>query len=59
MLYWTVTFLVVALVSGLLGFTNIAVGAAEIAKFLFLIFLALFIVSFIASLVTREPPRAP
>jgi uncharacterized membrane protein YtjA (UPF0391 family) len=59
MLYWTVFFLIIALVAGLLGFTGIAVGAAEIAKFIFLIFLALFIVSLIASLVSREPPPAP
>ena len=47
MLGWTVTFLVVALIAALLGFTKIAGAAAGIAKVLFTIFLILFLVSLI------------
>ena len=32
MLYWTLVFLIIALVAGVLGFTGIYVAAAEIAK---------------------------
>jgi uncharacterized membrane protein YtjA (UPF0391 family) len=45
MLRWTVTFLVIALIAALFGFTGIAVGAASIAKVLFYLFLILFVVS--------------
>ena len=39
MLYYAAVFLVVALIAALFGFGGIAVGAAEIAKILFFIFL--------------------
>jgi uncharacterized membrane protein YtjA (UPF0391 family) len=45
MLGWAVTFLIIALIAGLLGFGVIAGTAAEIAKILFLVFLVLFVVS--------------
>lgn len=48
MLNWTITFLVIALIAALLGFTGIAGTAIGFAKILFLIFLVLFLVSFIA-----------
>ncbi|MDP9291551.1 MAG: DUF1328 domain-containing protein [Verrucomicrobiota bacterium] len=44
MLYWAFTFLVIALIAALLGFTTIAGAAAGIAKFLFGLFLLVFIV---------------
>lgn len=44
MLRWTLIFLVIALVAGILGFTNIAEGAATIAQVIFFIFLALVII---------------
>ena len=47
MLSWAITFLVVALIAGILGFGIIAGTAATIAKVLFFIFLVLFLVSFI------------
>jgi uncharacterized membrane protein YtjA (UPF0391 family) len=43
MLYWTLIFLVVALVAGLFGFGGIASASAGIAKILFAIFLVLFL----------------
>lgn len=45
MLKWSLMFLVVAIVAGLLGFTSIAGVSIEIAKILFFIFLVLFIFS--------------
>jgi uncharacterized membrane protein YtjA (UPF0391 family) len=48
MLYWALTFFLVALVAAILGFGGIAIAAAGIAKLLFFIFLVLFIVSLVA-----------
>jgi uncharacterized membrane protein YtjA (UPF0391 family) len=45
MLRWVLTFLIVSLVAGLFGFTNIAGTASEIARVLFVIFLVLLVVS--------------
>lgn len=47
MLYWTLIFLVVALVAGLFGFGGIASASAGIAKVLFAVFLVLFLVSLV------------
>jgi uncharacterized membrane protein YtjA (UPF0391 family) len=47
MLYWSVVFLVIALVAALFGFTSIYAAAAGIAKILFAVFLILFLVSLI------------
>jgi uncharacterized membrane protein YtjA (UPF0391 family) len=51
MLGWALTFLVVALIAGLLGFTSIAGGAMAIAKILFFVFLVLFVVSLVMHMV--------
>jgi uncharacterized membrane protein YtjA (UPF0391 family) len=45
MLYYSVIFLIIALLAGVLGFGVIAGTAAMIAKILFIIFLVLFIAS--------------
>lgn len=45
MLKWSLFFLLVAIVAGLLGFTSIAGVSVEIAKVLFFLFLVLFIFS--------------
>jgi uncharacterized membrane protein YtjA (UPF0391 family) len=47
MLYWTLIFLVVALIAGLFGFGGIATASAGIAKILFGIFIVLFLVSLV------------
>jgi uncharacterized membrane protein YtjA (UPF0391 family) len=47
MLYWTLIFLVVALVAGLFGFGGIASASAGIAQILFGIFILLFLVSLV------------
>lgn len=45
MLGWVVTFLVVALIAGILGFGGIAGASVEIAKIIFFIAIVLFVVS--------------
>jgi uncharacterized membrane protein YtjA (UPF0391 family) len=45
MLGWAVTFLVVALIAAVLGFTGIAGAATWVAQVLFVLFLILFVVS--------------
>jgi uncharacterized membrane protein YtjA (UPF0391 family) len=55
MLHYAAVFFVIALVAALFGFGGIAVGAAEIAKFLFFVFLVLFVVSLVAGLIRRGP----
>jgi uncharacterized membrane protein YtjA (UPF0391 family) len=48
MLRWALMFLVIALVSALFGFTNVAGTSMVAAKILFFVFLVLFVVSLIA-----------
>jgi uncharacterized membrane protein YtjA (UPF0391 family) len=50
MLSWVVTFLVVALIAGILGFGGIAGASIEIAKAIFFIAVILFIVSAVVGL---------
>jgi uncharacterized membrane protein YtjA (UPF0391 family) len=50
MLGWVVTFLIVALIAGVLGFGGIAGVSIEIAKIIFFIAVALFLVSAIVSI---------
>lgn len=47
MLYWTLIFLVVALIAGLFGFGGVASASAGIAQILFGIFIVLFLVSLV------------
>jgi uncharacterized membrane protein YtjA (UPF0391 family) len=50
MLTWALIFFLIALVAGVLGFTNIAAGAALVARFFFAVFLLLFLLVLIATL---------
>ncbi len=47
MLYYSIVFLVIALVAGALGFFAISGTAAWIAKVLFVVFLVLFLISMV------------
>ena len=58
MLRWILTFLVVALVAGVFGFTGVAGGATDIARILFYIFLVLLLISIVAGLFRGAPPTA-
>ena len=57
MLYWALVFLVVAIIAALLGFGGIAVAAAGIAKILFFVFLAVFLLTVISGLARRGRTR--
>jgi uncharacterized membrane protein YtjA (UPF0391 family) len=50
MLSWVVTFLIVALIAGILGFGGIAGASIEIAKIIFFIAVVLFLVSAVVGL---------
>ena len=52
MLGYALTFLIVALIAGVLGFGVIAGTAASIAKILFVVFLVLFLISLLGG---RKP----
>jgi uncharacterized membrane protein YtjA (UPF0391 family) len=53
MLHYAVVFLVIAIIAALFGFGSIAAGAAEIAKILLFIFLALFVAFVLVGFVRR------
>jgi uncharacterized membrane protein YtjA (UPF0391 family) len=50
MLSWVVTFLVIALIAGILGFGGLAGASIEIAKIIFFIAVVLFLVSAVVGL---------
>jgi uncharacterized membrane protein YtjA (UPF0391 family) len=50
MLSWVVTFLVIALIAGILGFGGLAGASIEIAKIIFFVALVLFLVSAVVGL---------
>lgn len=55
MLRWSIVFLVIALLAGLFGFTEVMGTSYLIAKVLFFVFLVLFVVSLImGSRTTRD-----
>jgi len=54
MLYWSLVFLIVAIVAGILGFGGISVAAGGIAKILFFVFLIVFLVSLIMGIGGRR-----
>jgi len=56
MLGWALLFLIIALIAAAFGFTGIAASATGIAKVLFYIFLALFLVALVTGAVRRPIP---
>lgn len=54
MLRWALAFLVFALIAGVLGFTGIAGESMYIARVLFFVFLVIFLVGLIYSLITGK-----
>lgn len=50
MLRWALIFFIIAIVAGLLGFTTIAGVAIELATIIFYIFVVLFIIALVFSL---------
>jgi uncharacterized membrane protein YtjA (UPF0391 family) len=56
MLQWTITFFILALVAGLLGFTDVAGASAGIAKILFVVFLVLLVISGLSRALSGRTP---
>lgn len=48
MLNMVITFLVLAIIAALLGFSGVAIISVEIARVLFIVFIALFLFSLVA-----------
>lgn len=59
MINYVITFFVLAVLAAFLGFGGLATSFAEIAKFLALIFVILFVASLVYSLVTGCKPNVP
>jgi uncharacterized membrane protein YtjA (UPF0391 family) len=55
MLQWALTFLIVAIIAGVLGFGGVAIISVDIARILFFVFLILFAASLIAGLLRGRP----
>jgi uncharacterized membrane protein YtjA (UPF0391 family) len=54
MLKWALIFFLVAIVAGALGFTNVAAGAATVARVLFGIALVIFVIFLVLALLAGE-----
>ena len=59
MLRWALTFFIIALIAALLGFGNIAGASSGIAVTLFWVFVVLFVLSLLVSLVTGKRTPVP
>ena len=57
MLNWTISFLIIAIVAALLGFTGIAGTAVEMAKIIFVVFLLLWFVALIVNALKGKGPK--
>ncbi len=55
-LHWIITFLILALIAGLLGFTGLAGASVDIAQILFYVFLVLLVISFLARALKGKAP---
>jgi uncharacterized membrane protein YtjA (UPF0391 family) len=56
MLSWAILFLVIAIIAAILGFTGIAAGFAVIAKWIFIVFIVLFLIAAIGNALRGRPP---
>jgi uncharacterized membrane protein YtjA (UPF0391 family) len=56
MLYYALVFFILAMVAGALGFGGIAGAMVDVAIILFYLFLAVFLVAFVAGLLRGRPP---
>jgi uncharacterized membrane protein YtjA (UPF0391 family) len=50
LLKWALVFFLISVVAGLLGFTDISVATADVARFLFYVFVVIFLVLLILGL---------
>ncbi len=59
MLSYVITFFILAVLSAFLGFGGLATSFAEIAKFLALVFVVLFVASLVYSVITGRRANIP
>jgi len=59
MLRWVITFFILAVVAALFGFSGLAGTFADIAKFIAVIFVVLFIAGLLYSAITGKRPSPP
>ena len=59
MLSWVITFFILAILASFFGFGGLAGSFAEIAKFLALVFVVLFVASLVYSMVTGRRANTP
>lgn len=59
MLNWIVTFFILAILAALLGFGGLAGTFSQIAQFLAVVFVVLFVASLIYSMITGRRPNPP
>lgn len=57
MLRWAVTFFLVAILAGVLGFGGIAGAASDIARLLFFVFIVMFVLSFFGHVARSKSSR--
>ncbi|MFZ4575357.1 MAG: DUF1328 family protein [Phycisphaerales bacterium] len=57
MLQWALTFLILALIAGLLGFTGVAGQSIYIARVLFFVFIVVFVASMLYRMLTGKAPN--
>lgn len=59
MLNWIITFFLLAIIAAVFGFGGLAGTFAEVAKFLAIIFVVLFVASLVYSIITGRKARTP
>lgn len=57
MLDWTLSFLIIAIIAGILGFTGIAGAAMEMAKVIFFISLILWLAAIVYNILKGKGPK--
>ena len=59
MLYWAFVFFIVSILAAIFGFGGIAIAAAGVAKIIFFVSMALFIITIVANLLSgkRRNPK--
>ena len=59
MLNWIITFFILAIAAAIFGFGGLAGTFAEVARFLAMVFVVLFVASLVYSLITGRKPSPP
>lgn len=56
MLHWAISFLVIALIAAIFGFTGIVAVSIELAKILFFVFIVLFLIATVMHVLKGKAP---